>query len=148
MATDDEATVVSWFCDRFGADGSRFPIGAAGLPAPDAAMFDDDRHAAGLRRTSEEGLRQGVAGFALDRLVRSRPWTFDAGAIDVACELIHGEQDTVVPIKFQQQLAASYAGNVSTFEIPNADHEAPVPPELAERYVEWIKTLGEIVAAS
>ena len=39
-----------------------------------------------------------MAGFALDRLVRSRPWAFDAGSIDVPCELVHGEQDTVVPI--------------------------------------------------
>ena len=98
-ATDDEDAVRAWHEERFGADGSGYLAGATELPAPDAAVFDDPVHGPALLGSVSESFRQGVGGMAQDRLVRSRPWTFDPASVDVPTAILHGEQDTVVTIE-------------------------------------------------
>ena len=134
MATDDEETVIAWFAGRFGADASRYPIGGAGLPAPDAAMFDDARYGPGIVSSTKEALRQGVAGLALDKLVRSRPWTFDPGSIDARCEIIHGEQDTVAPVANGEH-NATLIPNATLTRLPEHGHLSILTeiPRLATR---------------
>ena len=104
LATDDDDAVIALEAERFGADASGFPVGSAGLGAPDVEIFSEDGHGQELRRSVAEAFKQGIAGFAVDRLVYSRPWTFDPGQITAPCEILHGEHDVAVDMAHAERL--------------------------------------------
>ena len=104
LATDDDDAVIAFEAERYGADASGFPVGSAGLGAPDVEIFSEDGHGQELRRSVAEAFKQGIAGFAVDRLVYSRPWTFDPGQITAPCEILHGEHDVAVDMAHAERL--------------------------------------------
>lgn len=103
-ATNDEDAVIAFRAQQFGLDASGFPVGSDGLGAPDVEIFSDDGHGQLLRRSVAESFRHGIAGFAVDGLVRSRPWTFDPAEITAPCEILHGEHDVVVDMTHAERL--------------------------------------------
>ena len=134
LARDDEDAVIKFEADRFGADASGFPVGSDGLGAPDVEIFSDQGHGPELRRSVAESFRQGIAGFAVDGLVRSRPWTFDPGRITAPCEILHGEQDVVVQMAHAERLHELIPTS-SLSRLPNHGHLSIIAelPQLAAR---------------
>lgn len=134
LASDDEDVVVKFEAEQFGADASRFPVGSNGLGAPDVEIFSDDGHGPELRRSVAESFRQGIAGFAVDGLVRSRAWTFDPGGIAAPCEILHGEQDVVVAMAHAERLHELLPTS-SLSRLPNHGHLSIIAelPQLAAR---------------
>jgi pimeloyl-ACP methyl ester carboxylesterase len=118
MRLPDEAAVVRWCEERYGADGMGFLRGGA-----DAASGADDTGAAGAAADAApapppggfvasmiEAFRQGVGGYAQDVWVQGHPWPFDPGAVTVPVHLFHGDADTVVPLAHAQHTASLVPG--------------------------------------
>jgi pimeloyl-ACP methyl ester carboxylesterase len=106
MRLPDEAAAISW-CEReFGEDGSGFSAAIAfDLPAPDAAMLEAEPEGTYRRQASTEAFRQGVVGYAQDIFVQGRPWLFDAASISVPVVVVHGEEDSLVPLAHSRHTA-------------------------------------------
>jgi pimeloyl-ACP methyl ester carboxylesterase len=99
MRLPDEEAAVAWCEARFGTDGSGF-LAASGweFPEPDVRMYEDEKVAALLAVARAEAFRQGVGGYAQDMLIQGRGWPFDPAGIAVPVEVLHGEEDTLLPL--------------------------------------------------
>lgn len=96
----DEEAALQRCADAIGADGSGFlESDALEWPAPDLAMFDDEALVRHLAAVVAEGFRQGIAGYVNDVRAKGHPWPFDPGAMSVPITIVHGAEDTVVPVE-------------------------------------------------
>jgi pimeloyl-ACP methyl ester carboxylesterase len=98
MRIGDETAATAWCEARYGSDGAKFFDDAGELAPADEAFLSDEAMATGFFTTVGESFRQGVAGFAQDITVQGTPWTFDVTAITAPTTVVHGEDDTLVPI--------------------------------------------------
>jgi pimeloyl-ACP methyl ester carboxylesterase len=99
---------------------------AAGLPPPDAKALADPEVLALFADAFQEGLRQGGRGVAYDLALYARPWDFSVDSIRVPCLLLHGEQDTTVPVAMGKRLAAEIPGCRARFYADEGHFSLPV----------------------
>ena len=99
--------------ERFGANGSGF-LAASGfeLPEPDERLYADEEIARLLALARAEAFRQGVAGYAQDIVVQGRPWPFDPSAVVAPVHVVHGEQDTLLPLAHSRHTSELIAGSI------------------------------------
>ena len=57
-----------------------------------------------------EAFRQGVHGFAQDITVQSHPWPFDVAAIVAPVRVLHGEEDSLLPLAHSEHTAELIPG--------------------------------------
>jgi pimeloyl-ACP methyl ester carboxylesterase len=106
MGTGSEAAATAWCEARYGTDGSRIMDADFGDQVPaDQAFLANPELAAGLATTVGEACRQGVGGYAQDVLILGQAWPFDPAAIVAPVELLHGEDDTMVPLAHARHTA-------------------------------------------
>lgn len=109
-APDDEAALVVC-AEAIGEDGSRFlESDALAWPAPDLAMFDDAAFVEHLTSVVSEGFRQGIAGYVSDVRAKGSPWPFDANSMSVPITIVHGAEDTIVPVQHAELAADRLRG--------------------------------------
>lgn len=69
----------------------------------------------------------------------------NAGQATAPLFMVTSTHDRLVPPRYQQMLADAYAGNVTVFEIENADHHTPIPEDQIPAYTaaleDWRKEL-------
>jgi pimeloyl-ACP methyl ester carboxylesterase len=113
MRVPDEESAITWCVERFGADGSRF-LAASGfeIPEPDEQLYVDEEIARLLASARTEAFRQGVAGYAQDIVIQSRPWPFDPSAITAPVYVVHGELDTLLPLAHSRHTAELIPGSI------------------------------------
>lgn len=87
MRMPDEAAAVGWCAENYGDDGKGI-LDEFGLTEE-----DDPRRAAMV-----EAFRQGVVGYAQDIFVQGRGWPFDPKNIVAPIDVVHGEDDDVIPM--------------------------------------------------
>lgn len=80
-----------------GAPRSAMRVLAAGLDAPDRAVFARREVLDAVAASLRESLVQGTAGHADELLVIAQPWGFALEDIRVPVRLWHGGQDPIVP---------------------------------------------------
>ena len=61
--------------------------------------------------------------------------------------LVQSECDGLVPPRFQNLIADSYAGELKKVVLKAADHGSPVPEQQVEEYIKAVQWLGERIAA-
>lgn len=61
--------------------------------------------------------------------------------------LVQSECDSLVPARFQNLIADSYAGELKKIVLKGADHGSPVPEHQFEEYINSVQWLGEQIAA-
>ena len=122
MRTNSEDEAIAWCQHKFGFDGAGLLSGGTyELSDADLALFDDEAMATGFMATTMEALRQGVVGFAQDIWLQGRPWTFDPASIAAPCHVLHGEADTIVPVRHARHTAAVIPG-ASLVTLPGHGH--------------------------
>jgi pimeloyl-ACP methyl ester carboxylesterase len=57
-----------------------------------------------------EAFRQGVQGYAQDVFVQGQPWSFPLGLEAMPSIVVHGADDTIVPIAHSQHTAGLVEG--------------------------------------
>lgn len=98
MRAGGEVEAKRWCDDHLGPDGSGLLEHVSDLsPADEAFLADPDRGAA-LLASMQVAFGQGTGGFAQDLTIEDRPWDFDPGAITAPVRVLHGEDDSLVPI--------------------------------------------------
>jgi pimeloyl-ACP methyl ester carboxylesterase len=112
MRMPDEATVVAWCEQTFGADGSRFSDASDfEFGEPDLTLFADEQAGPAIMATVAEAFRQGVGGYAQDVVVQGRPWPFDPGRIVAPVEVVHGDLDVLIPLAHARHTSARIPGS-------------------------------------
>jgi pimeloyl-ACP methyl ester carboxylesterase len=112
MRINNEAEVIAMCVERLGEDGSGlfsafdFPLAQA-----DEALFSDERIAPLLATARAEAFRQGVIGFAHDVLAQAQPWTFDLTMVTAPVHVLHGAEDTALPLAHSQHTAGLLPGS-------------------------------------
>ena len=61
--------------------------------------------------------------------------------------LVQSERDSLVPPRFQDLIANSYAGELKKTVLIGADHGSPVPEHQFEEYIESVEWLGNQISA-
>jgi pimeloyl-ACP methyl ester carboxylesterase len=126
MRIGDEAQAVAWCDEHYGPDGARFFSGPGDLPPADVAFLQDDAVSARWMPTRAEAFRRGIGGFAQDLTVQGRSWSFDPGKITAPTRVLHGEDDTRVPIKHSRHTAEAISrAALETF--PGRGHLSMLP---------------------
>jgi pimeloyl-ACP methyl ester carboxylesterase len=99
MRLPGEEAATAWCVEKFGADGSGF-LTASDLEfgEPDNALLADEQVGPAFMAALSEAFRQGIVGYAQDMVIQGRPWPFDPGTITVPVQVVHGEQDVVLPL--------------------------------------------------
>jgi pimeloyl-ACP methyl ester carboxylesterase len=111
-ASPDRDAAMKLAADLFGEDGSKMfapPEGGDGpaMAAADLALLSDPTWLAGMATSFAPMFAQGVTGYADDRLADGPGWgSFDVGAIRCPVEVIHGGEDTIVPVAHAHHTAA------------------------------------------
>jgi pimeloyl-ACP methyl ester carboxylesterase len=113
MRMSEEKEIVAWCIEHFGGDGGGFLTSSEveSLPEPDNVLLADADAAAALTSTVAEAFRQGVAGYAQDVFIQGRPWPFDPGSIRIPVDVVHGEPDTLVPMRHSRHTAELIPGS-------------------------------------
>lgn len=125
-APDAEAALARC-AEAIGTDGSGFlESDALEWPAPDLAMFADEAFADHLAAVVTEGFRQGIAGYVNDVRAKGRPWPFDPGAMAVPITIVHGAEDTIVPVG-HAQLAADRLRGAELRILAGHGHVSTIP---------------------
>jgi pimeloyl-ACP methyl ester carboxylesterase len=134
----DEEAALALCSEAIGPDGSGFlESDALEWPAPDLAMFDDATFVGHLSAVVSEGFRQGIAGYVNDVRVKGRPWPFDPGAMPVPITIVHGSEDTIVPVQ-HARLAAHRLRGAELRILAGHGHVSTIP--------EWPPILAELVS--
>lgn len=121
-----DAAAVELCADAIGVDGSGFlESDALDWPEPDLALFADDDFAAHVGGVVGEAFRQGVAGYVHDVRANGRPWPFDPGEVRVPITIVHGAEDTVVPVE-HARLAAERLHGAELRVLPGHGHLTPL----------------------
>ncbi|MBR8744733.1 alpha/beta fold hydrolase [Nocardiopsis sp. MG754419] len=102
MRLPDEQAALEWGERHLGARASAWP-------EPDRELFAT-RYVPHLAAAAKEAFAQGVGGYTQDAWVQGRPWTFDPATITGPCLVVHGEQDTVVPLAHSEHTAELVPG--------------------------------------
>jgi len=104
--TRDAAIKVA--VDSFGEDGSKLAVQdeATQLAPADLALFTDPEWLAQMAPAMQPMFAQGVVGYADDRIADGPGWgTFDVGRIRCPVEVIHGSDDSLVPVAHARHTA-------------------------------------------
>jgi pimeloyl-ACP methyl ester carboxylesterase len=112
MRLQDEAAILAACVEHFGEHGEQF-LAASGweMPEPDRRLYEDERVAAMLSEARAEAFRQGVGGYAQDLAVQARPWPFRPHAIAAPTVVVHGEQDSLLPLAHSRHTAEIVPGS-------------------------------------
>ena len=98
--------ISAWVLEHYGPDGMGFLEGGLGELAPaDYAVFENEALASALTASVGEAFAQGAIGYAQDVVVQTQPWPFDPAAVTTPIQVLHGDADTVVPLRYAQQTA-------------------------------------------
>jgi len=117
MRMSDEYATIAACVELYGADGSIFLNEPFDLPDPDGEVLADPAFEQAMR----EAFRQGVGGYAQDLYLQGRPWPFDPGGITIPVDLVHGDQDQLLPIAHSCHTAELIPG-ASFRTIPGHGH--------------------------
>jgi pimeloyl-ACP methyl ester carboxylesterase len=99
MRQPTEAAAIAWCTEQFGADGAGFSANSDfHWPQPDTALFTNRRDGKMIMIAAAEAFRQGIVAYAQDAFIQGRPWQFDPSAIEAPFLIVHGDQDTLIPI--------------------------------------------------
>jgi pimeloyl-ACP methyl ester carboxylesterase len=116
----DRAATKAVVAALMGEDGSKVNVhsGAVPLPASDRAIFADPATRDWWTRCIREWFRQGVDGYADDRIADGRGWdTFDVTAIACPVSVIHGGSDPLaVPANAHHTAAIVPGATLRVFE--------------------------------
>jgi pimeloyl-ACP methyl ester carboxylesterase len=112
MRVGDEDAVVRWCEEHFGSDGSKFLATDMDLAPADLEFMADEVTGAALVMSITEAFRQGVRGYAQDVTVQAQPWSFDPTEIIAPVRVVHGEEDTLVPIAHSRHTTELIPGAV------------------------------------
>jgi pimeloyl-ACP methyl ester carboxylesterase len=133
----DEETALERCAAAIGPDGSGYlESDTLEWPDPDLAMFADDAFAAHVGTVVTEGFRQGIGGFVNDVRAKGQPWPFDPGAVSVPVTVVHGADDTIVPLEHGWLVADRLRG-AELRVLDGCGHVSTVP--------EWPSILTELV---
>ena len=105
-AAPDRDAAMQLAIEQFGEDGSRMfaPMSdpttePAPMAAADLALVSDPEWLAGMASAFPAMFAQGVDGYTDDRLADGPGWgSFDVGAVRCPVEVLHGSDDTIVPV--------------------------------------------------
>lgn len=120
MRLPDEDAAHEWAVHNLGEDGSGSSRGGGAWPEPDRELFAE-HHIPWLASSAKEAFRQGVGGYAQDAWVQGRPWDFDLAAVAAPFVVVHGREDTVVPIAHSRRTATLVPG-AELRELPGHGH--------------------------
>ena len=109
MRLPDEDSAIGWCAEQYGEDGKAL-IDEFGLTE------GDPRRAAMV-----EAFRQGVVGYAQDIFVQGREWPFDPTSIRAPIDVVHGEEDDVIPVAHSVHTAEVVLGARLRI-LPNHNH--------------------------
>lgn len=137
MRLADERTILERCVELFGEDGSRF-FDAPGvdLSEPDLAFLADATIGQAVGDSMAEAFRQGVQGYAQDVFVQGHPWTFSLGAKAIPSIVLHGSEDTIVPVSHSEHTAGQLDG--ATLRVLSGHGHITILSELAD-------VIGELV---
>ena len=110
MHLPDESATFARAVEHFGADGNGFLEQSFEWPAPDLEFLADEANDKALSDAVAEAFRQGIVGYAQDVHLEGRGWPFDARRIGVPIEVVHGDQDVLVPIAHSRHTAELIPG--------------------------------------
>jgi pimeloyl-ACP methyl ester carboxylesterase len=110
MQHDDRDVAMARCIEMIGADGSGMMEHVGELPAPDAALFEDEVIAGALMASMIESFAHGIAGYVDDLVAQGAPWPFDPAGIAVPFFVHHGELDTLVPRAHSEHTAELIPG--------------------------------------
>jgi pimeloyl-ACP methyl ester carboxylesterase len=108
-APDREAG-MAFAVDLFGADGGKMgqpPEDSPGLTPADFAFLGDPQWLPHWAAGQAQQFAQGVAGYTDDRIADGPGWgTFDVAAVRCPVTVLHGANDTIVPVAHAHHTAA------------------------------------------
>jgi pimeloyl-ACP methyl ester carboxylesterase len=112
-ATSRDAA-IALATEIFGADGSKMMSSATSgppLPAADLAIFANPTFMSGWAASFPAMFAHGVQGYADDRLADGPGWgSFDASRVTCPVTVLHGAEDTIVPVAHAHHSAALVPG--------------------------------------
>ena len=120
MRLPDGDAAREWAVHTFGEDGSGLPRSSAPRPEPDRKLFAE-HHVPWLASATKEAFRQGIGGYAQDAWIQSLPWDFDLSAVAAPFLVVHGLEDTVVPIAHSRHTTTLIPG-AELRELPDHGH--------------------------
>lgn len=121
MRAGGEADAERWCDEHLGPDGSKLMDHDLQLCPADEAFLADAELGQGLQASMHQAFRQGTGGFAQDLTIENRPWAFDPAAITVPVRILHGEDDSIIPLGHSRHTAEVVAG--ATLDVlPNHGH--------------------------
>jgi pimeloyl-ACP methyl ester carboxylesterase len=109
----DRETALQYAADLFGEDGSKMgqQLDGPGLAAADMAILTDPTWGAAWLEGMAAMFAQGVVGYADDRLADGPGWgTFDVSKVRCPVSVIHGAEDTIVPLAHARHTAEIVPG--------------------------------------
>ena len=110
----DRARAIASIENLFGSDGTKMFATAAGpstLPPADQAMMADPAFISGMMKALPEMFASGVQAYVDDRLADGPGWgSFDLARIRCPVLVLHGVEDTVVPVAHARHTAATVPG--------------------------------------
>jgi pimeloyl-ACP methyl ester carboxylesterase len=110
MRAPDEQTALAMAIEHFGADGMGFLNEPFDWAGPDRELLADEANETALGAAVMEAFRQGIAGYAQDVYLEGRGWPFDPRRIRVPIEVVHGDQDVLVPLAHSRHTAELIPG--------------------------------------
>jgi pimeloyl-ACP methyl ester carboxylesterase len=140
LALEGEEALVPYLEREAAAFGEATPeqikeVMATLLPPVDAAVLTGDR-AVHAKRTLDQAIANGIAGWRDDDLAFARPWGFELDEIQVPTLLWQGVQDKMVPVAHARWLAERIPG-VEAHISDEDGHLSIVVGRLGEIY-DWI----------
>jgi pimeloyl-ACP methyl ester carboxylesterase len=110
----DRDTAMQIVIDTFGEDGSLMfspDSGAPPLPPADLALFADPAWLMAMMEGASAMFAFGAQGYTDDRIADGVGWgSFDVSAIRCAVEVLHGAEDTIVPVAHAHHTASIVPG--------------------------------------
>jgi pimeloyl-ACP methyl ester carboxylesterase len=112
--TRDRTVALQLATDVFGADGSKMALPSPDRPplaAADIAMLTDPARAVNWAQGLPEMFAWGIEGYADDRLADGLGWGgFPIDAIRCPVTVLHGRDDTIVPLAYADYTAEIVPG--------------------------------------
>jgi pimeloyl-ACP methyl ester carboxylesterase len=112
MRAGGEAKAKQWCDEHLGPDGSGLMEHDLHMCPADEAFLADPEVGPALLASMQEAFRQGTGGFAQDLTIENQPWTFDPTSITVPVRVLHGEDDSLLPLGHSRHTAEVIAGAV------------------------------------